>query len=140
MLSLCLQERRKRGVVNVLGAWLKFLRARFARGRPSTSLLQILDTPLESMSICLQNIIKDVEFISKEGIEVDEIFEVDFYLGADWKFLATVCGIESPNCTHACIWCTCPKKERYNGEKEWSLSYQLNQRRNLIVHEFRSFQ
>lgn len=58
------------------------------------------------MSICLQNVIKDVELISKEGIEVDdEIFEVDFYLGADWKFLATVCGIESPNCTHACIWC-----------------------------------
>ena len=68
------------------------------------------------MSICQQNVIKDVELISKEGIEVDdEIFEVDFYLGADWKFLATVCA----NCTHACIWCTCPKKERYNGEKEW---------------------
>jgi hypothetical protein len=77
----------------------------------------------ESMSICLQNVIKDIEVISKEGIEVDdETFEVDFYLGADWKFLATVCGIESPNCTHACIWCTCPKKDRYNGEKEWSLT------------------
>ena len=35
------------------GAWLKFLRARFARNRPSTSLLQILDTPLQST--CLPN-------------------------------------------------------------------------------------
>ena len=35
-----------RGVVNVLGAWLKILLARFACNRPSTSLLQILDMPL----------------------------------------------------------------------------------------------
>ena len=35
-----------RGVVNVLGVWLKVLRTRFARDQPSTSLLQILDTPL----------------------------------------------------------------------------------------------
>ena len=77
----------------------------------------------ESMSICLQNVMKDVEQISKEGIEVDDkIFEVDLYLGADWKFLTTVCGIESLNCSHACIWCTCPKKDMYNGEKEWSLT------------------
>ena len=75
------------------------------------------------MSVCLQDVIKDVDIISKNGIEVDgEKFEVDFYLGADWKFLATVCGIESPNCTHACVWCTCPKGERYNGEKEWSIT------------------
>ena len=61
--------------------------------------------------------------ISDNGIEVDdERFEVDFYLGADWKFLATVCGIESPNCTHACIWCTCPKNQRFNGKKEWSIT------------------
>ena len=77
----------------------------------------------ESMSICLQDVIKGVEIISKDSIYVDgEKFEVDFYLGADWKFLATVCGIESPNCTHACIWCTCPKNQRHNGGKEWSLT------------------
>ena len=35
-----------RGVVNVLGAWLKFLRARFACVWLSTYLPQILDTPL----------------------------------------------------------------------------------------------
>ena len=77
----------------------------------------------ECMSVCLQDVIKDVELISKNGIKVDgDNFEVDFYLGADWKFLATVCGIESPNCTHACIWCTCPKNKRYDGEKEWSIT------------------
>ena len=75
------------------------------------------------MSVCLQDVIKDIEIISKDGIEVNgERFEVDFHLGADWKFLATVCGIESLNCTHACIWCTCPKNQRHDGEKEWSLT------------------
>ena len=50
-----------------------------------------------------------------DNIEVDgERFEVDFYLGADWKV--------SPNCTHACIWCTCLKNQRHNGEKEWSIT------------------
>ena len=77
----------------------------------------------ECLSVCLANVIEEVEFISNNGIEVDrEKFEVEFYLGADWKFLATVCGIESPNCTHACIWCTCPKGERYSADKEWSLT------------------
>ena len=76
------------------------------------------------MSVCLKDVINDVQTISNDGIKVgDETLEVDFYLGADWKkFLATVCGIESPNCTHACIWCTCPESQRYNGEKEWSIT------------------
>ena len=64
-----------------------------------------------------------MEFIANNGIEVNgEVFQVDFYLGADWKFLATVSGIDSPNCTHACIWCTCPKGERDNCDKEWSIT------------------
>ena len=40
------QERVNEGRGQRLGAWLKILCARFARNRPSTSLLQILDTPL----------------------------------------------------------------------------------------------
>jgi hypothetical protein len=35
-----------RGVVNILGAWLKNLRAHFAREWLSTPLVQILGTPL----------------------------------------------------------------------------------------------
>ena len=38
------------GVVAEFGAWLKILRAHFARNRLSTSLPQILDTPLEYVS------------------------------------------------------------------------------------------
>ena len=38
------------------------------------------------MSVCLQDVIKDIEIFSKDGIEVNgEKFEVDFYLGADWN-------------------------------------------------------
>jgi len=72
---------------------------------------------------CLRNVIEEVELIANNDIEVNgEVFQVDFYLGADWKFLATVSGIDSPNCTHACIWCTCPKGERYNCDEEWSVT------------------
>ena len=38
-----------RGVVSILGEWLNILHACFARDWPSTSLLQILDTPLSIM-------------------------------------------------------------------------------------------
>lgn len=78
----------------------------------------------ECLSICLRDVISEVDLISRNGITVDEQkFDVDFYLGADWKFLATVCGIDSPNCTYACIWCTCPNNERYDsGNTNWSLT------------------
>ena len=47
-----LQKRVNEGRVNVLGAWLKILRAH-ARDQPSTSLLQILDTPLKVINYSL---------------------------------------------------------------------------------------
>lgn len=45
-----------------------------------------------------------------------------FYLGGDMKFLAIVCGLECTTSEHSCIWCKCPKGQRWNMDKVWSLT------------------
>ena len=77
----------------------------------------------ESISIGLRDVIEEVSMISRDGITVQEChYAVKFYLGADWKFLAMVCGIDSANSKYACIWCTCPKEDRHDTTKEWSIT------------------
>ena len=45
-----------------------------------------------------------------------------FFLGSDWKFLALVCGLESTTCQYACIWCKCPKQQRFDMTMCWSIT------------------
>ena len=33
-----------------------------------------------------------------------------------------VCGSDTANSKYACIWCTCPKEDRYDTSKEWSIT------------------
>ena len=49
-------------------------------------------------------------------------FNVEFFLGGDWKFLATVCGIGPANQNIACIWCLCPRVLRHDVSQEWPLN------------------
>ena len=49
-------------------------------------------------------------------------FNVEFFLGGDWKFLATVCGIGPANQDIACIWCLCPRVLRHDVFQEWPLN------------------
>ncbi|CAB4030476.1 Hypothetical predicted protein [Paramuricea clavata] len=77
---------------------------------------EIYDTLAESLS----NIIEEME--QTKSINVDgTTYDLEYFLGGDWKFLACVCGIGGANANYACIWCTCPKIERHNMEKSWSI-------------------
>jgi len=49
-------------------------------------------------------------------------YNIEYFLGGDWKFLACVCGIGQANQDFACIWCKCPRKERYYTNKKWSIT------------------
>lgn len=69
----------------------------------------------------LADIIKEVEQLQK--IEVAGItYELEFFMGGDWKFLAMVTGIDSASCAYSCIWCKCKADERYDADREWSIS------------------
>ena len=52
----------------------------------------------------------------------DKTFQIEYFLGGDWKFLATVCGLGLANQDFACIWCLCPRSLRYDVSKSWSLT------------------
>ena len=75
----------------------------------------------DSLKLCLQDIIRDVEKLTK--IIVGDIeFELVYYLGGDWKFLAMITGIDSATSTYSCIWCKCPAIERHDSSQKWSIS------------------
>ena len=60
----------------------------------------------------LENIVSEIE--SLQSITVDGItFTVDFFLAADWKFLAQIIGIEAATARYFCIWCKCPAEDRH---------------------------
>ena len=56
-------------------------------------------------------------------ITIDQkIYKITFFLGGDWKFLATVNGLESANADFACIWCKCAKTQRFDMSLQWSIN------------------
>ena len=54
------------------------------------------------------NDVKTMNTISVNGVT----FSVEFFLDADWKFLALAIGIKSASANHFCIWCKCSDEER----------------------------
>ena len=52
---------------------------------------------------------------------VGETYDIEYFLGGDWKFLACVCGIGFANQDYACIWCKCPRLQRWDTSKTWSI-------------------
>ena len=75
----------------------------------------------ENLLSALEDIRQEVETL--HTIEVDgDIYNITYYLGGDWKFLAICTGIDCATSTYACIWCKCQKEDRPNVEKEWSIT------------------
>ena len=74
-----------------------------------------------SLILSLEDIKVEVESLST--IEVNGIcFDIVYFLGGDWKFLATITGIDSATANYACIWCKCPSIERHNSKVKWSMT------------------
>ena len=60
---------------------------------------------------------KDLNVITING----KVYNIVLYLGGDWKFLATVCGLESATSEFSCIWCKYPKEKCFDMALQWSL-------------------
>lgn len=58
-------------------------------------------------------------------------YNIEYFLGEDWKFLACVCGLGAANQDHACIWCKCPRNLRHDIQRVWSLSNSAQGARSL---------
>ena len=75
----------------------------------------------DSLKSALEDIRSDVGHLN--CIEVSKVeYNIIFYLGGDWKFLALVTGINSAKSQYACIWCKCPNTERGDMDKTWYLT------------------
>ena len=85
--------------------------------------LAVFKTPenYSSLKKALEDIIKDVERLERINIG-DKSFDIEYFLGGDWKFLASITGVDAASCTYACIWCKCSRAERFDPDKEWSLT------------------
>lgn len=75
----------------------------------------------EPLRDALEDIRKDLERLTKITVE-GQMYDIKYYLGGDWKFLAMATSIDSASCDHACIWCKCPISERCLTDKQWSIS------------------
>lgn len=63
------------------------------------------------------------EMLNLKEITVNNIkYNIEYFLGGDWKFSACVCGLGAANQDFACIWCKCPRNERYDTRRKWSLT------------------
>ena len=60
-----------------------------------------------------------------------EYTTIEYFLGADWKFLALCVGIEAANAKYSCIWCTCPSDELYDISKTWSITNEAEGARTI---------
>ena len=83
-------------------------------GNYTIAILKATET-YDELALGLQDICeeaKDLEVLTIEG----NVYKIIFFLGGDWKFLTTVCGIESASAEYSCIWCKCSKSQRSNME------------------------
>lgn len=75
----------------------------------------------DKLAKALADIRKDVESLKHVSVGTEQ-FEIEWFLGGDWKFLACICGIGAAHATYPCIWCKCTLYDKYDGRKEWCLS------------------
>ena len=81
-----------------------------AFGNYTVAILRIAEN-YEQLASGLQDICEEAEDLQIVTIQ-DKVYKIDFSLGGDWKYLATVCGIESATAEYSCIWCKCSKSQR----------------------------
>ena len=66
----------------------------------------------------LRNEVAHLKAIDVNGVT----YKINYTMGGDWKFLASVTGIDSAKADFACIWCKCPKSQWHIIDKVWSIS------------------
>jgi len=79
----------------------------------------------DNMTEAMENVVQDIKTL--KSISVNGItFSVEFFLGADWKFLALVEGVNSASSKYFCIWCKCSNEARHI-IGDWSIDNPFSQ-------------
>lgn len=74
-----------------------------------------------TLKTCFGDVFRDInELVNEKKIEIDgKTFNLEFFLGGDYKFLLILLGLSGATSNHACAWCKVHKTER------WEMSYNL---------------
>ena len=70
----------------------------------------------KNLSECFEDIVSEMKNLNILKVD-DYTYTIDFFLGADMKFLAMCTGIEAANSTYPCVWCKCPCTDRHDLKK-----------------------
>ena len=100
-----------------------------ANGNHTIAILKVKED-YKNIKSELSDIINEVEnlkFIVFNGVH----YNIDWYLGGDWKFLAMVCGIGNAISEFPCIWCKCPTSDKFHICKELSITDPLKGARTV---------
>ena len=94
-----------------------------AQTADGNNLIAVIKEPenYEKLSKVLTEIQKDVESLKHLPVGTEQ-FEIEWFLGGDWKFPASVCGLGAAHAAYASIWFICPLYDKYDERKEWSLT------------------
>lgn len=101
-------------------------RACSAYGNHSITILKVSETLKAALSDMCAEVI-DLEVLTVG----DSVYKIQFFLGGDMKFLAVVCGIQAATSVYSCIWCKCPKHQRWDMSIEWSITDQAKGARTI---------
>ena len=75
----------------------------------------------KSLKVALADLIEEFEGLTSVDVNGRSI-AIEKYLGGDLKFLNQIMGIGGFASTFSCVWCKCPKGERFDMSKTWSMN------------------
>ena len=84
----------------------------------------------DNLKESLSDLTQEMSKLNKVTVE-GKTYNIEYFLGGDWKFLACVCGLGAANQDYACIWCKCPRNQRHDIQRVWSLSNSAQGARSL---------
>jgi hypothetical protein len=78
---------------------------------------------IDLLKPALHDFLLDLEDIQEHGWKhQDKTFPVELFFTADWKFMYICQGMKAPIADLFCLWCECPKKDRWDMSKNWVIS------------------
>ncbi|CAB3983661.1 Hypothetical predicted protein [Paramuricea clavata] len=71
---------------------------------------------------CFKDVLSDInDMVREKKIDLGEdIVNLEFFLGGDYKLILLMMGLSGATSNHACAWCKIHKDER------WNMAYDLN--------------
>ncbi|XP_069103679.1 uncharacterized protein [Argopecten irradians] len=76
----------------------------------------------EELKLALKDFQMEVKQLQNCEVQIcEKTYKVKLYLGGDYKFLLTALGMQSICSQYSCLYCKCPKQERGDLEKQWSI-------------------